>query len=66
MPKRTRDDLLNLIARAVRKHVTYMDDRGSRAIADTVLGDLRADGFAIRDTRLTAATASNDDWDFRQ
>lgn len=45
---RTRDDLLLLIADAVRLQLTYLDRGQAMAVADTVLRSFKAAGLSVR------------------
>ena len=50
-PIRTREDLLRLIADAVRLLMTYLDQKEAVAVADTVLRAFKAAGLSIRRRR---------------
>jgi hypothetical protein len=43
----TREELLRLIARAIRRGLTFASESQALAIADTVLRDLKAAGIRI-------------------
>ena len=43
----TREELLRLIARAIRRGLTYASESQALSIADTVLRDLKAAGIRI-------------------
>jgi hypothetical protein len=43
----TREDLLLLIARALRRNFTFASDHQAKAAADTVLRDFKAAGLRI-------------------
>jgi hypothetical protein len=43
----TREELLRLIARAIRRGLTYASESQALGIADTVLRDLKAAGIRI-------------------
>jgi len=43
----TREELLRLIARAIRRGLTFASESQASAIADTVLRDLKAAGIRI-------------------
>jgi hypothetical protein len=43
----TREELLRLIARAIRRGLTFASESHALAIADTVLRDLKAAGIRI-------------------
>jgi hypothetical protein len=45
---RTREDLLRLIADAVRLQITYLPPQQAHAVADTVLRAFKAAGLSIR------------------
>ena len=47
-PIRTRDDLLQLIADAIRLQITYLPQQQALAVADTVLRAFKAAGLTIR------------------
>lgn len=47
-PIRTREDLLRLIAQAVRLQMTYLSQKEALAAADTVLRSFKAAGLSIR------------------
>ena len=55
----TREDLLRLIARALRRSVTFISDSQAAAAADTVLRDLKAAGLRILLPRTTAGRAAS-------
>ena len=48
---RTRDDLLELIANALRLQLTYLSEDQALAVADTILRTLKAAGLSIRRRR---------------
>lgn len=48
---RDRDWLLQLIADAVKRNVTYLDERSCLAVADSVLRNFRGQGLRILDRR---------------
>jgi hypothetical protein len=45
---RNRDELLDLIAAAIRLQLTYISQDRAKAIADTVLRTMKAAGLSIR------------------
>jgi hypothetical protein len=47
-PIRTREDLLRLIAEAIRLQITYLPKQEAVAVADTVLRAFKAAGLSIR------------------
>jgi hypothetical protein len=47
-PIRTREDLLRLIADAIRLQLTYLPQQQAIAVADTVLRAFKAAGLSIR------------------
>lgn len=47
-PIRTRDDLVDLIADAVRLQLTWLSRENAKAVADTVLRSFKVAGLAIR------------------
>jgi hypothetical protein len=51
-----RPELLDLIAGAVRRHVTYLAQPSAQAIADTLLRTMMAAGFDV----VTAERAGSD------
>jgi hypothetical protein len=48
---RTRDDLLELIAHALRLQLTYLSKDHALAVADTILRTLKAARLSIRQNR---------------
>jgi hypothetical protein len=46
-PLYSRPELLDLIAGAVRRHMTYLDQSAAQAIADTVLRGMMAAGLDV-------------------
>ena len=55
----TREDLLRLIARALRRSVTFISEGQAAAAADTVLRDLKAAGLRILLSRSAAGRAAS-------
>ena len=47
----TRDDLLNLIASAIRLQLTYLSKENALAVADTILRAFKVAGLSIRRNR---------------
>ncbi len=47
----TRDDLLNLIADAIRLQLTYLSKENALAVADTILRAFKVAGLSIRRSR---------------
>jgi hypothetical protein len=47
-PIRTRDDLVELIADAVRLQLTWLSKENAVAVADTILRSFKVAGLAIR------------------
>ena len=47
----TRDDLLNLIAGAIRLQLTYLSKENALAVADTILRAFKVAGLSIRRSR---------------
>ncbi|MDG4602593.1 MAG: hypothetical protein P9C55_07505 [Defluviicoccus sp.] len=47
----TRDDLLNLIAGAIRLQLTYLSKENALAVADTILRAFKVAGLSIRGSR---------------
>ena len=45
---KTRDDLLNLIADAIRLQLTYLSKEGALAVGDTILRAFKVAGLSIR------------------
>lgn len=45
---KTCDDLLNLIAGAIRRQLTYLSNEGALAVADTILRAFKVAGLSIR------------------
>ena len=45
---KTRDDLLNLIAGAIRLQLTYLSKEGALAVADTILRAFKVAGLSMR------------------
>ena len=54
----TREDLLCVIARAVRRSVTFLSEGQARGAADTVLRDLKSLGVRITRPRPAASSKS--------
>ena len=50
----TREDLLRIIARAVRRSITFLSDRQALGAADTVLRDLKSVGIRMVRPRSNA------------
>lgn len=48
---KTRDDLLNLIAGAIRLQLTYLSKENALAVADTILRAFKVAGLSIRKGR---------------
>jgi len=48
---KTRDDLLNLIAGAIRRQLTYLSKGAALAVADTILRAFKVAGLSIRKGR---------------
>lgn len=48
---KNRDDLIRLIAQAVRLQLGYLDEKKALAVADTILRSFKAAGLAIRKRR---------------
>lgn len=44
----TRDDLLNLIAGAIRLQLTYLSKENALAVADTIMRAFKVAGLSIR------------------
>ncbi len=50
-PVRTRDDLIKLIADAIRLQLTYLSNENAMAVADTILRTFKMAGLSIRSRR---------------
>jgi hypothetical protein len=50
-PPRTRDDLMRIIAAAIRLQLRYLPQEQAEAVADTILRSMKAAGLSIRRRR---------------